>query len=67
MKSFNKIMESFKRTVEKLEKLEDANLNSKFKLDAEINEMAFASDKLKEEAEIAARTAEKLRAFYEAD
>ena len=67
MKSFNRIMGSFKKTVAKLEKLEEMNINSKIKIDAQINEMSATSDALMQEAAIAAKTADKIRKFYEVD
>ena len=67
MKAFNKIMGSFKKTVTKLEALEDRNLMSKIRVDNTINELTEASERLEQEADMAARTAAKIRAFYEVD
>jgi len=67
MKAFNKIMSTFKKTVTKLEALEDRNLMSKIRVDNTINELTEASERLEQEADMAARTAALIRAFYEAD
>lgn len=64
MKRFNKIMGTFVKTVLKLEKLEDKNINAKIAVDGQINELNRESIILKEEADMASITAGKIRDFY---
>ena len=67
MKAFNKIMGSFRKTVDKLEKLEQAKLDEKLAADARINYLTGVAEEAMQESDMAGRTAAKIRAFYEVD
>lgn len=67
MRSFNKIMGSFTKTVKKLEELEEKNISKKIAVDYKINTLAEKAEALENEATMAALTAEKIRKFYEVD
>jgi hypothetical protein len=66
MEKFNSIMSVFTKTVAKLEKLEDSNIEKKIVIDSKINELEYDSMELRMEAEMANTTAAKIREFYNA-
>ena len=49
---------------DKLDKLQDSNINAKINIDKEINTLSTESDDLKAEADMAAITAFKIRSLF---